>query len=183
MPSDLINGIVKHIPEVIFIVYVIFQQIQRMGDKKVLLENRSDDYLSLKAKLDCERIQQTKITMNDEIGRYALTKMKFLKKTFESKSTHSNDLEKEAVSGILLSSFVKAERLFIERLKGNGYHDVSSSELEQYIDFVSEEFFESLQDHCENDVGLDIYIDLQEVTKTIRSIINTSISISSRINK
>ena len=168
-------------------VYIIIQQIQRKLDRNKIVNQRSEDFIALSAKTEADKDNYKKEQSNGEIERYAISKFKSLKKKYEKETIIEADLVRIAAGGILLGGFLKAERIFFHRLANNGFHTLNPTELEDYVKFASEEFYDTLTDNVLTNRYKGVYdfsdiITLETIINSIRSIIDTSIGIQTRTN-
>lgn len=179
---DLIKVIGNHLGDISITGYIIFQQIQRHYDLKKQLQQDSYDFVMLKAKNECKEKYEILKHNQDEIDRYAISKLKTLKKDIESSIETKSDLEQAALSGILLNAFVKAEKIFLYSLHNNGYHNLDPHDLEQYIQFQVSEFYDNDVNNIDNK-WFEINIDKNIIISNIRDIITTSLSISRHLKE
>lgn len=166
-----------------FIIYIIYNEVKRWRYISAKDLSEREELIKYKAKMEEGSYYKAKAKAYDEIERFVFNQLKMYKSFLLIKREASHEMVKLGIDGILLTGLTKVKRSLMIHIVDNGYHDLSNSELEEYIEYISEEFIDSMINVIDKHKDVEDITDLivkHEIIDIIRKIIDTSIGIHDR---
>jgi len=184
---------------IILILYIGYNEFKRMCESKTnLVEDKLQLAIKLAKEEEKDRIDDKHKAYN-EIERYLINKCKHFKAVImnrldiepvciNGKETNCIRMGRDgcirsAAHGILLKAMIKIEKDIMTQIIENGYHELSTVSLEEYITYVTEQIYDTLTNRLvstEHTVPLIQYINKSELKDVIRNVFETSINIKDR---
>jgi len=169
-----------------FIIYIVYNEYKRWRASSLASMSQRDELIMFKAKAE-EAVKNAAFRQaNDEIDRYVFSQLKMYKTMIINKLSISDEILILAMDGVLLTALTKVKRNLMIHIEGNGYHELSNAELEEYIKYLSGEVIDTMLNTIEKNKNIDNVdklIDEHEIVNMIRRIIDTSIGIHNRLLK
>jgi hypothetical protein len=185
---------------VIILLYIGYNEFKRYRERKAVKAQENQ----ILSDAVIRRRQQDKYDIHDnaiaEINRFVISKFKHYKLelmqsiNFDTECLNdpehtcarlrSNDCLKLATDGLLLKIMLKVESTLLTHIKANGYHELSSTELEVYLDYITDatyDIFISELALSEVLIPIQLHISKTVIKELIRTIIDTSINVIERV--
>jgi len=184
---------------VLFVLYILYNEYNK---RQINIKNRSDSKLELYKK---DAVDAYKVKLNNkeecfnEIRRYTLNKFKHYKANIMADVNFDaeciNGLEQRctradregavrlAAHGVLLKALIKLEDDVMVHIIENGYTQLSTVELEEYISYIANNIYDTFVNRLEpteHIVPLKIYVKRDDLKSMMRIIFETAINIKSR---
>jgi hypothetical protein len=168
---------------IVFVVYVIVNEvIRRKRNNEELIEGKIALEREL-SKKEQEEKDTNKFNAYIEISRYMISKYKMYKSSIMSLIKRDNAL-KDSTEGVMLNIILKLENRLKLHLLDNHYDKLSIKDLEEYIDYVTNEGVELIESYLVNKNIYDEcykYFKKEELRSVNFDIITTSINIKKRV--
>jgi len=167
-----------------FIIYIIYNEYKRWRYTNLEATSEREELIRYKAKAEENKKNEDYKKASREIERYVFSQLKMYKTLLVNKSTSTDMLILIGIDGIILTALTKVKRNLLIHIDGNGYHDLSNSELEGYINYLSNEVKDTLLNTIEKYKSVEdisSFIESHEIVDMIRRIIDTSIGIHTRL--
>jgi len=167
-----------------FIVYIVYNEYKRWRYTSTEAMNEREDLIKFRAVAEERKRNDDFRKANAEIERFVFSQLKMYKSRLVEKSKSSHEMILIGIDGILLTGLTKVKRSLLTHIEGNGYHDLSNSELEDYIEYLAGEVEDTMLstiDKYKNVENISSFIEKHEIIDMIRRIIDTSIGIHTRL--
>ena len=167
------------------ICYIIYNEYKRY---KTDFNTLYADKLEL-VKLNSASLQYSKdIKFNKsikEINVFIINKFKHYKLKILKELTIETELVELAADDILLNILLKIEKVLMNHIENNGYHDLNLAEYDNYIHYIANEVYDIFLlklEKTNNMIKISDIIKYEEIEEIIREIINTAKDITFRKN-
>lgn len=168
-----------------FIVYIVYNEYKRWRYSSAEAMSQRDELIKFKAQSEENDKQSAYNKANDEVERFVFSQLKMYKTSVINQLT-VHEMVALGMDGVLLTALTKVKRNLLIHIEGNGYHDLSNSELEEYIKYLSGEVLDTIETTMEKHDDVDELRSLikeHEIVDMVRNIIDTSIGIHNRLLK
>jgi len=185
MSADVLLEFIKSKYQIIgVIIYIVYNEYKRkmfisennIQERDMLLINKAND----EANSRCDR----RIKAFFEMERYVFNTLKMYKNSVLNECEFPEDVTRLCADGVLLTSLTKVQRSIMTHISDNGYHDLTKSELEDYINYVTNEVSDIITNTIDKNKQMLFildYVHQHDINDMVRKMIDTSIEISNRI--
>ena len=166
-----------------WVALAIYMGISELIRRKKL----GDSYIESRIKLERELSAKVQKATDDnifsaylEIGRFLVSKYKI----YKSNIIDSIPSPKDVDEGVILNCILKVENKIRAHILANHIDDLSMTDLELYIDYITNEALDTIESYLKNKKLYSEYMkhfDFDDIRKINVDIIHTAISIKKRI--